>query len=74
MNKIESKFGYVSIIGASNVGKSTLVNSLVGQKVSIVTRKEQTTRNRIIGIFSEGDSQIVMVDTPGIFKAKRKTS
>ena len=72
MNKIESKFGYVSIIGASNVGKSTLVNSLVGQKVSIVTRKEQTTRNRIIGIFSEGDSQIVMVDTPGIFKAKRK--
>ena len=72
MNKIESKFGYVSIIGAPNVGKSTLVNSLVGQKVSIVTRKEQTTRNRIIGIFSEGDSQIVMVDTPGIFKAKRK--
>ena len=72
MNKIESKFGYVSIIGASNVGKSTLVNSLVGQKVSIVTRKEQTTRNRIIGIFYEGDSQIVMVDTPGIFKAKRK--
>ena len=56
MNKIESKFGYVSIIGAPNVGKSTLVNSLVGQKVSIVTRKEQTTRNRIIGIFSEGDS------------------
>ena len=45
---------------------------MVGQKVSIVTRKEQTTRNRIIGIFSEGDSQIVMVDTPGIFKAKRK--
>ena len=72
MNKIESKFGYVSIIGAPNVGKSTLVNSLVGQKVSIVTRKEQTTRNRIIGIFYEGDSQIVMVDTPGIFKAKRK--
>ena len=72
MNKIESKFGYVSIIGAPNVGKSTLVNSLVGQKVSIVTRKEQTTRNRIIGIFSEDDSQIVMVDTPGIFKAKRK--
>ena len=72
MNKIESKFGYVSIIGAPNVGKSTLVNSMVGQKVSIVTRKEQTTRNRIIGIFSEGDSQIVMVDTPGIFKAKRK--
>ena len=72
MNNIESKFCYVSIIGAPNVGKSTLVNSLVGQKVSIVTRKEQTTRNRIIGIFSEGDSQIVMVDTPGIFKAKRK--
>jgi len=72
MDKIESKFGYVSVIGATNVGKSTLLNNLIGQKISIVTRKKQTTRNKIIGIFCEKKSQVVIIDTPGIFQPKRK--
>ncbi len=59
--------GYVAIIGAPNAGKSTLVNQLVGTKVSIVSPKVQTTRNRILGIALEGETQIVLVDTPGVF-------
>lgn len=59
--------GYVAIIGAPNAGKSTLVNNMVGAKVSIVSRKVQTTRNRILGIFTEGEAQIVLMDTPGLF-------
>ncbi|MEO3429775.1 GTPase Era [Pelagibius sp. CAU 1746] len=64
--------GFVAVVGAPNAGKSTLVNQLVGAKVSIVTHKVQTTRTRVRGIAVHGDSQIVFVDTPGIFAAKRR--
>jgi GTP-binding protein Era len=66
----EYKAGFVTIIGRPNAGKSTLVNRLVGQKVAIVTSKPQTTRNRIQGIVTRADAQIVLVDTPGIHEAK----
>lgn len=65
------KCGFVAILGAPNAGKSTLVNSLVGTKVSIVTHKVQTTRQRILGIFIEGKTQIILMDTPGIFQPKK---
>lgn len=68
----EAKCGFVAIIGAPNAGKSTLLNAMVGSKVAIVTHKVQTTRARIRGIAIEGDTQIVFVDTPGIFKPKRR--
>ncbi len=64
--------GFVAILGATNVGKSTLVNALVGVKVSIVSHKVQTTRVPVRGIALEGDSQIVFIDTPGIFNPKRR--
>lgn len=64
--------GYVAIIGAPNAGKSTLLNQLVGGKVSIVSSKVQTTRARITAIGMEGETQIVFVDTPGIFRPKRR--
>ena len=63
------KSGIVSLIGPPNVGKSTLLNSLLGQKISIVSPKPQTTRNRILGILNEPGYQIVMLDTPGLHKA-----
>jgi GTP-binding protein Era len=68
----ETRCGFVAIIGAPNAGKSTLVNRLVGTKVSIVSRKVQTTRMRVRGVVIEGISQIVLVDTPGIFEPKRR--
>ncbi|MEO7749389.1 MAG: GTPase Era [Sphingomicrobium sp.] len=62
----------MAVIGAPNAGKSTLVNALVGQKVAIVSPKAQTTRSRLMGIALAGDSQILLVDTPGIFQPKRR--
>jgi GTP-binding protein Era len=64
--------GFVALIGAPNAGKSTLLNQLVGAKVSIVSRKVQTTRTQVRGIAMAGSSQIVFVDTPGIFRPKRR--
>jgi GTP-binding protein Era len=64
--------GFVALLGAPNAGKSTLLNSLVGAKVAIVTRKVQTTRSRLRGIAVRGASQIIFVDTPGIFAPKRR--
>ncbi|MGN6515623.1 MAG: GTPase, partial [Rhizomicrobium sp.] len=64
--------GFAAIIGAPNAGKSTLVNALVGSKVSIVTQKVQTTRMPVRGVAMRGDTQIVFVDTPGIFKPTRR--
>ncbi|SPF77488.1 GTPase Era [Pseudoprimorskyibacter insulae] len=64
--------GFVALIGEPNAGKSTLTNAMVGAKVSIVTHKVQTTRARIRGVALEGDTQIVFVDTPGLFKPRRR--
>jgi len=64
--------GFVALIGAPNAGKSTLINSLVGSKVSVVSRKAQTTRTTVRGIVIEGGAQIVFVDTPGLFAPKRR--
>jgi GTP-binding protein Era len=66
------KCGHVAVIGAPNAGKSTLVNAFVGQKVAIVSPKAQTTRTRMLGVALEGDVQIILVDTPGIFAAQRR--
>jgi GTPase len=67
-----SRAGFVAVIGAPNAGKSTLVNRLVGSKVSIVTQKVQTTRFPVRGVAMEGDCQMVLVDTPGIFQPRRR--
>ena len=68
------KSGYVAVIGKSNAGKSTLINVLVGEKVSIVSPKPQTTRDRILGVLTKEEYQIVFVDTPGLYKAHNNLS
>ena len=72
MTEADTRCGFCAIIGAPNAGKSTLVNQLAGTKISIVIHKVQTTRARLRAIVIEGTSQIIFVDTPGIFKPKRK--
>ena len=72
MDNTQTRSGFVALIGPPNAGKSTLMNQMVGQKVSIVTPKVQTTRSRIRGIAMKGTSQMVFVDTPGIFTPKRR--
>lgn len=73
MSENISKVGYIAIVGRPNVGKSTLLNHLIGQKVSITSRKAQTTRHRITGIRTEGDTQYIFVDTPG-FQMQHKSA
>lgn len=68
----ETKFGFVAIVGRPNVGKSTLMNHLIGQKISITSRKPQTTRNRVLGIDTDGPYQTVYVDTPGLHKVEKR--
>ena len=76
MSNMKDKFadfksGFVAIVGAPNVGKSTLLNQMLGEKISITSKKPQTTRNRILGVVHRPSSQLVFIDTPGIHKAKR---
>ena len=72
MTEIAKRCGFVALVGAPNAGKSTLLNALIGQKISIVTHKAQTTRTRVRGIAVEGETQIVFIDTPGIFAPQRR--
>ncbi len=68
----KSRCGFIAIVGAPNAGKSTLINQLVGAKIAIVSRKVQTTRTRTLGIVMAGQAQLVLVDTPGIFRPRRR--
>lgn len=70
IDNIKTKSGFVAIVGRPNVGKSTLLNTIIGEKVAITSNKPQTTRHRISGIYTKDNSQIVFIDTPGMHKAK----
>ena len=72
MGKNKYKSGFVTLIGRPNVGKSTLMNQLIGQKIAITSDKPQTTRNRIQTVYTEERGQVIFLDTPGIHKAKNK--
>lgn len=73
MSQQHYRSGYVAIVGKPNVGKSTLMNHMIGQKISITSRKPQTTRHQILGVLTDENSQIVFVDTPGLHTSKGKT-
>ena len=72
MNTIAHRAGHVAVIGRPNVGKSTLVNALVGAKVSITSNRPQTTRHRLLGIATFGHGQLLLVDTPGIHREQKR--
>lgn len=72
MNKTSYKSGFVSIIGRPNVGKSTLLNHIIGQKIAIMSDKPQTTRNKIQGVYTTDEAQVIFIDTPGIHKPKHR--
>ncbi len=72
MPEFTQKCGLIAVVGAPNAGKSTLVNAVVGQKVAIVSPKAQTTRTRLMGVAIEGEAQILLLDTPGIFQPRRR--
>ena len=76
MNKknANSKNAFVTIVGRANAGKSSLLNALVGEKIAAVSNKPQTTRTKITGVLTKGDTQFVFMDTPGMHKAKNKLS
>ena len=68
----ERKTAFIAIVGRPNVGKSSILNKLLGQKVAIVSSRPQTTRTKIMGVLTEGDTQLVFTDTPGFHKPKTK--
>ncbi|UOE95678.1 GTPase Era [Alkalihalobacillus sp. LMS39] len=72
MNNTNYKSGFAAIIGRPNVGKSTLLNKIIGQKIAIMSDKPQTTRNKVQGVYTTNDSQVIFIDTPGIHKPKHK--
>ena len=69
---MQSKSAFITIVGRPNVGKSSLMNALVGEKIAIVSPKPQTTRNRITGVLTRGETQLVFLDTPGVHHARTK--